>query len=368
MMKKGVPEQQEQPQQSDVGGQLYQDAESHEDDRNTNNIFDQTFTSEPPPYSSPVSNTAIPRRPIRATSSPGTSSSTSTSATFPLIDFSKYTIPDSSLSKDGSTISTYHPAFSTNPANLVRFIQEQAALPPLPYIHTLGDDNGLQRDFDIKINMLPMFLNQTTGSNQHRWNYVKLVADGESAYRGRSTTSLSPTVKDGLDEWAKRFCKESSAVKSYVYSLPLNSMRYRLTLPRFTLTRQLSNWNTGYIEGQIRSLIASTGYNRAITITFPVKYSKIVVYPPRSNSFNSFFTTLVSPLLDKKRYEVVRAVWPYASLPPGPAANPNRVPVVQTEEMWWEEWRDVLRSAVISKRSSGWLSVDDMLDFRMAPT
>ena len=76
----------------------------------------------------------------------------------------------------------------------------------------------------------------------------------------------------------------------------------------------------------------------------------------------------MSPLLDKKRYEVVRAVWPYASLPPGPAANPNRVPVVQTEEMWWEEWRDVLRCAIFSKRVSGWVSVDDMLDFRMAPT
>ncbi|GAM42888.1 hypothetical protein TCE0_044r17262 [Talaromyces pinophilus] len=347
MTKKGLMEQQDQSQQ-DVQDQLNHNAENHEEDNNNNNIFDQTFTSEPPPYSSPVSNTAIPRRPIRTAAAPVTS--TSTSATFPLIDFSKYTIPDSSLSKDGSTISTYHPAFSTNPASLVRFIQEQAALPPLPYIHILGDDNGgLQRDFDIKINMLPMFLNQTGNGNQNRWNYVKLVADGESAYRGRSDAGISPTVKGGLDEWAKRFCKEGSAVKS------------------FTLTRQLSNWNTSYIEGQIRSLIASTGYNKPITITFPVKYSKIVVYPPRSNSFNSFFTTLVSPLLDKKRYEVVRAVWPYASLPPGPAANTNRVPVVQTEEMWWEEWRDVLRWAIVSKRSSGWVSVDDMLDFKMAP-
>ncbi|KAI7973604.1 hypothetical protein EIK77_004210 [Talaromyces pinophilus] len=216
MTKKGLMEQQDQSQQ-DVQDQLNHNAENHEEDNNNNNIFDQTFTSEPPPYSSPVSNTAIPRRPIRTAAAPVTS--TSTSATFPLIDFSKYTIPDSSLSKDGSTISTYHPAFSTNPASLVRFIQEQAALPPLPYIHILGDDNGgLQRDFDIKINMLPMFLNQTGNGNQNRWNYVKLVADGESAYRGRSDAGISPTVKGGLDEWAKRFCKEGSAVKSYVFS------------------------------------------------------------------------------------------------------------------------------------------------------
>lgn len=161
---------------------------------------------------------------------------------------------------------------------------------------------------------------------------------------------------------------QRSSRTSYVLFLPLLAHEVLTNnFKRFTLTRQLSNWNTSYIEGQIRSLIASTGYNKPVTITFPVKYSKIVVYPPRSNSFNSFFTTLVSPLLDKKRYEVVRAVWPYASLPPGPAANTNRIPVVQTEEMWWEEWRDVLRWAIVSKRISGWVSVDDMLDFKMAP-
>ncbi|EED21529.1 conserved hypothetical protein [Talaromyces stipitatus ATCC 10500] len=348
MTKKGIQEQH--TDQSDIQDQSHQNAENHD-----NNIFDQTFTSEPPPYSSSIPNTAIPRQPLRTptTSTTTTTSPTpsSTSATFPLIDFSKYSIPDSSLSKDGSTISTYHPSFSTNPANLVKFIQEQAALPPLPYIHILGDDpTGLQRDFDIKINMLPMFMNQSFagGGKQNQWNYVRLVADGELAYRGRSDAAISPAVKGGLDEWAKKFCKESSAVKS------------------FTLTRQLSNWNTSYIEGQIRSLIASTGYNKPVTITFPVKYSKIVVYPPKSSSFNSFFTTLMSPLLDKKRYEVVRAVWPYASLPPGPETT-NRVPVVQSEEMWWEEWRDVLRWAIVSKKCSGWVSVDDMLEFRMAP-
>lgn len=62
-------------------------------------------------------------------------------------------------------------------------------------------------------------------------------------------------------------------------------------------------------------------------------------------------------------------MWPYASLPPGPGAGPGmtRVPVVQSEEMWWEEWRDVLRWAIVSKRCSGWVSVDDMLEYRMAP-
>lgn len=74
--------------------------------------------------------------------------------------------------------------------------------------------------------MLPMFLNQTAGSAQNRWNYVKLVADGESAYRGKSDAGISPAVKGGLDEWAKRFCKESSVTKSYVFISLLFSFKY----------------------------------------------------------------------------------------------------------------------------------------------
>lgn len=135
---------------------------------------------------------------------------------------------------------------------------------------------------------------------------------------------------------------------------------------RFTLTRQLSNWNSTYIEGQIRSLIASTGYDQPVTVSFPVKYAKVVVYPPKGSQ--SFFTTLVSPLLEKRRFEIIRAVWPYASMPPGAeAAAAGRSCVVQTEELWWEEWRDVLRWAIVNRRN-GWVTIDDAVEYRMAPT
>ncbi|KAH8698495.1 hypothetical protein BGW36DRAFT_317990 [Talaromyces proteolyticus] len=304
---------------------------------NNANVFNQTFTSEPPPYSSLVTNTPSTLSPAAWPNA---------TSTLPPIDFSKYSIPESSLSKDGSTVSTYHPSFTSNASALVRFVQEQATLPPLPYIHILGEkqEDGQRRDFDIKINMLSLFLAQ---NSQNKWNYVKLVGDQELAYRGKDGQSTIPDIKGGLDEWATRFCKETSTLKS------------------FTLTRQLSNWNASYIEGQIRSLIAATGYEKRVTISFPVKYAKVVVYPPKSSQ--SFFKTLVSPFLEKKRFEVVRAVWPYASLPPvADAAAAGRKCVVQSEEMWWEEWRDVIRWSVVTKRS-GWVSVDDILEYRMAP-
>jgi hypothetical protein len=101
-------------------------------------------------------------------------------------------------------------------------------------------------------------------------------------------------------------------------------------------------------------------------VTFPVKYAKVVVYPPKGSQ--SFFTTLVSPLLEKRRFEIIRSVWPYASLPPGAdAAAAGRLCVAQSEETWWEEWRDVLRWAIVNKRN-GWVTVDDIVEYRMAPS
>lgn len=97
-------------------------------------------------------------------------------------------------------------------------------------MHIQGEkqEGASQRDFDIKINMLPLFLDQSQNNNSNnnntnnsgnKWNYVRLVADSEPAYRGKHDPSTSPVVKGGLDEWAKRFCKETS-MKSYV-SVPL---------------------------------------------------------------------------------------------------------------------------------------------------
>jgi hypothetical protein len=172
---------------------------------NSPNIFDQTFTSEPPPYSSIAAASAA------LASSAISPRATTSSANFPQLDFSKYTIPEATVSRDGSTVASYHPAFTSNPSTLVRFIQEQAALPPLPYIHIVGESSGI-RDFDIKINMLPLFL----GSNQNtRWNYMKLVGEKDVAHRGKNDPSLVPAVKGGLEEWAKRFCKEKSSLKTY---------------------------------------------------------------------------------------------------------------------------------------------------------
>lgn len=73
-------------------------------------------------------------------------------------------------------------------------------------------------DFDIKLNMLWYFV--PTQSNG--WNYLKLVSDNEPAFRGKNTPTTTPAVKGGLEDWARRFCSESSSQKTYA-TLPSSS-------------------------------------------------------------------------------------------------------------------------------------------------
>lgn len=174
---------------------------------------EETNGTEPPPYSSPVVPTIHDQ--------PRSSRYPRSIPWLPNLDYSKCSIPDCKVSKDGAVIATYHPSLSSDPRALARFIQEQAALPPLPYIHIVGRSRETMMqppDFDIKLNMLWYFV--PTQSNG--WNYLKLVSDNEPAFRGKNTPTTTPAVKGGLEDWARRFCSESSSQKTYA-TLPSSS-------------------------------------------------------------------------------------------------------------------------------------------------
>lgn len=89
-----------------------------------------------------------------------------------------------------------------------------------------------QPDFNIKLNMLRYFV--PTQSNG--WNYLRLVGDNEIAFRGKHTQTTTPVVKGGIEDWARRFCNESSSQKrfvqyiSYPFSIA-NFYRYVCHLP-----------------------------------------------------------------------------------------------------------------------------------------
>lgn len=279
----------------------------------------------------------------------------------PDLDYTKYAVPNCTESKDGVEVVTTDVALNTDPAALTRFIRDQVSLPPLPYVRIVGsnsvcDSYGRTADFDIKLNMLRYFLGERSRDGGGvGWNYVKLGGEGELPVQKEGSPS-------SLGAWAQRYCNDNCAVKSYVAPFHRKLPAAPDSERRFTLTRQTTNWNTSFLEGQIRNLVAATGFEGQVTVSFPAQYARVIVQPPRSG-IEGFFTTMFSPLMAKKRYEVV-GVWPYASLPPGTEAG--RVCAVQTEEDWWEEWKEVLRRAVV-KRNHGFVFVDDLLALKMSP-
>ena len=62
-----------------------------------------------------------------------------------------------------------------------------------------------------------------------------------------------------------------------------------------------------------------------------------------------------------KKYATVKAVWPYAS---APLDAGDRAFAVQSEEGWWNEWKDAVRYAVLTRRN-GWVTMEDQLEVLM---
>jgi hypothetical protein len=125
------------------------------------------------------------------------------------------------------------------------------------------------------------------------------------------------------------------------------------------------NWNTDYLEGRIRTLLASIGYRGNVSITFPVSNAHVVVHS--GPKINRLFSNILSTVVDTKKYEVVKAYWPYATLGPSSPDNSGvRSCAVQSEEAWWKDWQVVIRRGVLAKRV-GWLSLEDQIELAMSP-
>jgi hypothetical protein len=123
----------------------------------------------------------------------------------PNIIFSKYRVPDATLSKDQSTLTTTFAAFSSDPKALELFIREQAALPPRPLVRVTGTHTEMGQtkvDFDVRLNMMRYLLHP-----DEKWNFVKISPPEKKPSKG------SKEDNDGLRDWAKRFCKDVAMIK-----------------------------------------------------------------------------------------------------------------------------------------------------------
>jgi hypothetical protein len=286
----------------------------------------------PPPYSGPVT-------PVQAPPSPGSQDDQPIRYPgLPALNYRLYRPPLFDLSADKTTIKTTAAHLSSNAAALVALVRQQATIPPKLQIRVVGkrynvNSNG-STDFDIKLNLLPLLV---PDDPRQRMDYIRCVAPGELAYRGGTKPSTQPDLGDGggggrgdgssgsgLEAWAAKYVADSASVKVFV------------------LERLVVNFVADWIEVQIRKLVASMRYPGTVTVTFPTTHTRVVVQSP--DKVNKFITSVTGFFAGKKRYEVVKAVWPFANIPRGSdPGDDGRRCAVQSEETWWKEWREPIR-------------------------
>ncbi|KAI0200030.1 hypothetical protein F4808DRAFT_174942 [Astrocystis sublimbata] len=286
----------------------------------------------PPPYSGPVGNenTEDSRRPV-------TSKGTQCYPGLPVLDYRQYSPPMFELSADSTSISSKAAYLSENAQALSSMLRNLATVPPKPHILIRGT-RGRRVDFSLRLNLMNILVSDNP---RQRMEYLRCVTSGEMAYRGANDPSLKPDLgagEDGLEAWCARFVKDQSSVKT------------------FTLERVVANFDHHWIEGQIRSFIASTNYKGSVAVDFPVTHAKVTIQNP--DKVNKFFTSVSTLFTGKSKYEVVQAVWPFANAKNG---EHNRQCVVQSEKTWWEEWREPIQYAMSQKRQ-GWVTNEDKLE------
>ncbi|OHF03375.1 hypothetical protein CORC01_01428 [Colletotrichum orchidophilum] len=293
---------------------------------------DSASTSEPPPYSSPSNSleTSISHDPRGIHGTPYYTG-------LPRLDYRLYSPPNFTLSSDCTTISSKADYLTASASALIGLIRSQACTPPKPLIHVKGN-RGRTIDFDFKMNLMGLLVADDVSK---RLDYIRCVAPGELAFRGGAKPDILPEVGDReLDEWCRRFIEDPAPIKS------------------FALERVVANLDTLYIEGQIRSLIASTQYKGHINISFPVTHAKVKVNSIEKPS--KIYMGMKNLFTSRHKYKVVQSIWPFATAKNG---EEGRKCVVQSEEVWWREWRDSIQYAIAQKRGNGaYVTNEDKLE------
>ncbi|MCJ1453676.1 hypothetical protein MMC28_004024 [Mycoblastus sanguinarius] len=300
-------------------------------------------SAEPPPQYTPLHATSQqhshPFKPHPAPTPPST------------IPFQSYQLPHSTLSLDKTTTTTSSSDLTSDVPALLSLLQAQAALPPKPLVRIKGSHSEYgaaygpdKIDFDVVLNVMPLL--RQGGSLQ--------VMPGEDQASSTGKGEKNGVMGDNggsLEEWARRFCADDAESKSFV------------------LERKVTNWDTEYLEGQIRTMIASTKYQGKLTVTFPIAHSKVVIRTGTA-SISEKASSWIGKLSPKKdsafkestrQYAVAQSLWPYANIPAG---GQGRQYAAQSEQEWWEVWKEPVRNAVLGKKQ-GWVSAEEWMECAM---
>jgi hypothetical protein len=267
---------------------------------------------------------------------------------FPNINYSTYRPPSSAISDHDTTITTVHRPYSKSADELVKLIRQQAALPPKPYVHITGtSNNGLAKDFDLKINLLPYLYR---GPSEEPWNYLLIAGPGSvgtwSEERG-STSRRSQRSSQSLEAWAKEYCSDVATVKHFI------------------LERKVVNLDIETLSGAIRNFFAELKYHGKLEIKVETAFQKLVVDNQPSKGAGAFFRPLVTAFMGVKSFDVVKAVWPFARTGPSDQdQGKTREYAITSEGQWVKDWKLAIGKAALERRR-GWVTTEDRVDAMM---
>ncbi|KAI5302136.1 hypothetical protein KEM56_001000 [Ascosphaera pollenicola] len=256
----------------------------------------------------------------------------------------------------GKTLSTYrnrktytvtlHDEYSSNPSILRKAIEEQAKMPPVPFIHVRGShiekhySNSTRRDrseceassttvvdFDFLIDTAGMVLPTLSDAlfrhqDLEREAFWKLDVvqdnDDRNAYRGGRLKTRNRTCKrrardqeqllgeTTLEDWCFRYCSNKAKVKSYTFKREI-----------------CGDWDKNVIVAEITALIRALDYQGDIDVLFETKHTQLTIYSPhlfnrlRTNEMVRWLFVILQlwiiawPILIllERRYEPVNAQW-----------------------------------------------------------
>jgi len=312
------------------------------------------------------------------------------------IDLPKYCGVEQAKLSDGHTsLTTTKPELTTTQYALIKFINEQASLPPKPLMvirgtHLTGDTCATHVDFELTLNLtslldignthnthntrpLPDF-DGTRASASPRIR-VKPVEQSSSSSASSSSSSKhshshSQSRMTPLEQWVKKFVEEKADNRS------------------FTLHRHVANLPAQLLEGMVRTLLAAARYRGKVSVEFPAQFSSVTVQRQSGNWF-----TNILRLYPTKKYEVVDTVWDVAASASTAAgqietdtntdtntttntdlggSNSNSTAAATERngragliaQEWWREWQFAIWNAVMQKRQ-GWATVEDWIEAKM---
>lgn len=263
-------------------------------------------------------------------------------------------------------------------------IRKQARSPPTysialsgTHTETIRQGNKDQKknvvDFSIKINMT-----HTVSPLPERYGHLELLPNNKRGYRGTRFPSFTPTI---MTEDDPLLDSEEQQLKAWCESYVANPA----SIKTFVLKREITNHDTQRLEQLVRSAIASTNYLGHIHIDFPIRHKQLIVLSPgkinqwritnwiRWVFYVTFLWLFSWPILflSTHKYEVVRAVFPYANVPAGDGRDDavvGRQFTVMSEVKWFQRWESAIKRAVLAKMKTEdrWLDDEYLLSTREA--